>query len=124
MIALTVLLFIVTSGLLYYRWVTMVEPTCVLIVETAPSLRGAEVQVDGLTLPKPHKVIIGSGERFALPFYLEPGEYSVQVTMAGNTLYDRKVVLTRSAPGLRLDLLALKPLVTTSAPATAPVFTP
>ncbi len=119
MIGLTVLLFVVTSGLLYYRWITMVEPTCVLIVETSPQLRGAEVRVDGVQLTRPHTVVMGSGERFAIPFYLEPGDYSVRITMHGVTLLESEVHLTAQERGLRLDLLRLQPPATT-APVTEP----
>src|SRR5688572_11402156 len=67
-IALATLLFAGTAGLLYLRWATMREPTCVLIVDAPVTLRGAEVSVRGIG--EPYTVTIGAGERFTIPFYL------------------------------------------------------
>src|SRR5689334_14329327 len=38
MIVLAVLLFASTETLLYYRWATMVEPTCVLVVDMSEAM--------------------------------------------------------------------------------------
>jgi hypothetical protein len=112
-------LFVLTQALLYYRWATMREPTGVLIVEAAKPLRGAEIEVSGQWLTEPYKVIVGSGERFSLPFYLDPGRYQVRITQHGQTLAARTVEITHEAPGIRLDLSELEP-----APATAPAGGP
>ena len=112
-------LFVLTQGLLYYRWATMREPTGVLIVEAADPLRGAEIEVDGEWLTEPYKLVVGSGGRFSLPFYLDPGRYQVRVTQHGQTLAARSVEITPQAPGIRLDLSELEP-----APATAPATAP
>jgi hypothetical protein len=109
MIAIATLLFVATEGLLYYRWATMVEPTCVLIVETNESLRGAEIQVDGLPLAAPHKVIIGAGDRFSVPFYLEPGTYTVKIKVNDTDVFSSQVTLTPIDRGRRLDLKTFHP---------------
>ncbi|MEA2708220.1 MAG: hypothetical protein QOF78_821 [Phycisphaerales bacterium] len=108
-IALASLLFIATAGLLYLRWATMREPTCVLIVEAPAALRGAEVTVDGINVLQAHKVVIGVGERFAIPFYLDYGRYSVRVAMNGVQFVDTEINLTHDRPGQRLDLSQFPP---------------
>ena len=115
MILAAVALFVLTQALLYYHWATMREPSGVLIVDTDHPLRGAEIEVSGQFLTQPYKLVVGSGERFSLPFYLEPGRYQVRVTQHGQTLAARTVEITPEAPGIRLDLSGLEP-----APATAP----
>ena len=104
MIVLASLIFVATEGLLYYRWATMVEPTCVLIVDANEALRGAEVVVDGMKLPTAHRITLGEGERFAIPFYLEPGRYAVTISRGGAVLYHAIVDLTPTDRGKRLDL--------------------
>src|SRR3954467_6737958 len=59
LIALALLLFVATESLLYYRWATMDEPTCVLIVDIGPPLRGAEVAVNSPRLGKPFTAVAG-----------------------------------------------------------------
>jgi hypothetical protein len=114
-IGLAALLFVATEGLLYYRWVTMTEPTCMLIIDTAEPLRGWELVVDGLMLPTPHKVTIGTDDRFMLPFYLHPGEYTFKLQREGEVLYEGQVALTPREPGRRVDLSKFRPPPTTSA---------
>jgi hypothetical protein len=103
-IVLAALLFLGTSGLLYLRWVTMREPTCIFIVDSPPAMRGAEVTVDGVKLLHPHTATIGTGERFALPFYLDYGVYSVRVTLNGATVVDTQVDLTPKDPYQKINL--------------------
>ena len=119
-IALAALLFLLASGILYLRWATMREPTCVLIIQAPVTMRGAEVTVDGLGVgPKPHQARIGVGERFVIPFYLDYGTYRVVVTFNDATLVDEEINLTREAPGQRLELSKLPLSLPTSPPATS-----
>jgi hypothetical protein len=121
-IAMATLLFLAASGLLYLRWATMREPTCIFIVEAPSSLRGAEVTVDNAKLVEPHTVVIGRGERFAIPFYLDYGLYSVRVTLNGATMLETQVELTPTEPAKKIDLSqfpAPLPMTTTTAPATS-----
>ena len=123
-IALAALLFLVASGVLYVRWATMREPTCLLVVEAPAALRGAEVRVDDPRMIQPHLVTIGVGERFAIPFYLDYGRYSVRVTLKDATVLDTQVELTHDAPAKKIDLsqfpLPPAPSATTTAPTTPP----
>jgi hypothetical protein len=119
-IALASLLFIAASGMLYLRWATVREPMCFFIVEASTALRGAEVTVDGVKLLKPHAITIGRGERFAIPFYLDYGTYTVRVTMNGETVVDTEVVLDQKMPYQRLDLTQLQLPASSSATSSPP----
>jgi hypothetical protein len=121
MIAMAVLLFVATEALLYFRWATMTEPTCLLIIDTAEPARGAEIEVDGVMLSQPHKVVLGDHDRFSIPFYLEPGQYTVKLLMNNEPFFHTDVQLTREQRGLRLDL---RKLVPPAAPTTLPTTTP
>jgi hypothetical protein len=123
MITAAVLLFIATGSLLYYRWATMVEPTCLLIIDTGEPLRGAQIEVDGVILAQPHKITIGDHDRFTVPFYLEPGHYSVKINVNGDAIFHTEAELTKEQRGLRLDLRKLVP-PPPSSPATLPATTP
>ena len=114
LIVLSVLVFVGAQFLLYYRWVTLREPTCVLIVETSTELRGATIEVSGPWTSEPYESVVGSGERFSLPFYLEPGRYDVRLEQHGQTLFEGQVMMTRDARAQRIDLSALEPAPTTA----------
>ena len=114
LIALSVLVFVGAQFLLYYRWITLREPTCVLIVETSYELRGATIEVSGPWTSEPYESIVGSGERFSLPFYLEPGRYDVRLRQHGQTLFEGQVMMTRDASAQRIDLSELEPAPTTA----------
>jgi hypothetical protein len=107
MILIAALLFVATEALLYYRWATMVEPTCVLIIETSPQLKGARIEVDGVLLPQPHKVIVGEGDRYVLPFYVEPGEYTFKVIQNDQLLLEQHVEFVGNQRGKKFDLTKL-----------------
>ena len=113
MIAIAALLFVSTAGVLYYRWTAMREPSCVLVVETAPNLRGAEITVDGIMLPQAHKVTIGDNDRYSIVFYLDPGTYSVKVMLAGESQFEGELVLEHPNEGKKIDLKRIR---TTTAP--------
>ena len=107
MIAIAALLFVATEILLYYRWATMIEPTCVIIVDAGAQLKGATVEVDGVLLPQPHKIVIGVGDRYTIPVYVEPGEYTMKVKQNDQTLVDVSVTFTHGAQGKKFDITRL-----------------
>jgi len=119
MIVLTIALFLLAVGMLAYRWLTTTEPTTLLVIEGSPALIGAEASVQGVDDKTPHKSIFGEGERFALPFYLDPGTYTIKITRNGETLDTREVALM-SNQGIKIDLTKWEPKVSTSGPSTAP----
>jgi hypothetical protein len=122
-ILLAVLLFVATEGLLYYRWATTNEPTCVLVIDAGVPLRGAEIRVSGPRLPEPYTAIIGDKDRFSLPFYLEPDRYTVTITRDGKKLLEGQVELTWDERGKRWDLTQFVPPPTTN-PSTNPASAP
>jgi hypothetical protein len=103
-IALAAALFVAAAGVLYLRWATMREPMCVFIVEATDALRGAEVAVDGINIAEPHTATIGRGERFAIPFYLDYGTYTVRVTMNAVAIVETEVTLDHNRPYQKIDL--------------------
>jgi hypothetical protein len=108
-IALASVLFVAAAGVLYLRWATMRDPMCVFIVEAPQTLRGAEVSVGGINIAKPHTATIGRGERFAIPFYLDYGRYTVRVTMNDVAVVDTEVVLDHAKPYQKIDLKDVQP---------------
>jgi hypothetical protein len=118
-IALASVLFVAAAGVLYLRWATMREPMCVFIVEAPLTLRGAEVSVAGINISKPHTATIGRGERFAIPFYLDYGRYTVRVTMNDVAVVETEVVLDHAKPYQKIDLKDVQPPVPTTTPTTS-----
>jgi hypothetical protein len=111
LIGLASLLFLITAAVLYFRWASMNEPDCVIVVETPVSFKGGEVTVDSIVLTKPLKGVIGENDRYAIPFYVDPGEYDVKVTINGETQYESRVAL-RPRYVTRVDLTKMKPTTT------------
>jgi len=109
MIGAASLLFLLAAAMLYYRSITMNEPRCVIIVEASQAWKDAEISVDGGVLMKPLKATIGKQGRFAIPFYLDAGEYKVSVTMNGETQHEATVIVNDSARGWRIDLTKMTP---------------
>ena len=94
MIGCAIALFIFAAAVLYVRWASMTEPTCVIVVDATPALRDAKVKVDGVTLINGAlTATIGSDNRYSIPFYLDAGEYTVEVTLSDRLLYRKKVAL-------------------------------
>lgn len=119
-------MFAAAGGLLYYRWVTMHEPNCVLVVETSPQLRGGQVIVDGVGLTAPHKAEIGVSDRYVLPFYLNPGEYTVRVDVDHETVVTTPVAMRRDMMQT-LNFTKIRPpspRPSATLPATAPALVP
>ncbi|HYO07461.1 MAG TPA: carboxypeptidase-like regulatory domain-containing protein [Tepidisphaeraceae bacterium] len=117
MIAAATLLFLGTEAVLYFRSATMREPRCVLVVETAPPLKGAQIKVDGFPLPRALTSTVGENGRFALPFYLDAGTYTVTVTLDGEPQFQGDVELTHASPGRKLDLTRIHPTPAATLPA-------
>ena len=123
MIGIAALLFMTTEALLYYRWSTMIEPTCVIIVEAGTQLKGATVEVDGVLLAQPHRIVIGDQDRYTIPVYVEPGEYTLKVTQNDEVLLEpMAVTFTRGAQGKKIDLTHLPAAATR--PSTLPTYQP
>ena len=118
MIVLTILLFLLAVGMLAYRWMVTTEPTALLVIDGSEALAGAEASVQAVEDKIDHKSIFGEGDRYSLPFYLDPGVYTVKITRNGEVLDQREVTL-QSHQGIKIDLMHWEPKLTTM-PATAP----
>jgi hypothetical protein len=108
MILIAGVLFLCSEVLLYYRWATIREPTCVLIIETGTQLKGALIEVDGDLLGQPHKLIVGEGDRYLFPVYIEPGRYTIKLTQNDQVLLEQPVDFTDGARGKKFDLTKLR----------------
>ena len=120
-IAAAIVLFMLTTAILYYRWATMTEPSCVLVVQTSPALRDAIVKVDGPSLISGAlKATVGASGRYTIPFYLDPGEYTVDIILNDEPQYHGKVMLLRNHMST-LPLTDLRPSTTgTTLPSPSP----
>ena len=101
-------LFLIAEALLYYRWSTMTEPSCVLVIDASPTLKDVQIIVSG-ALTSPLKATIGESDRYAIPFYLDPGTYEVKLSLHDDQFFESRVSLSRREPGKRLDLRTLRP---------------
>lgn len=101
-------LFLITEALLYYRWSTMTEPSCVLVIDASPTLKDVQITVTGALTP-PLKATIGESDRYAIPFYLDPGTYEVKLSLQDDQFFESRVTLSRREPGKRLDLRSMRP---------------
>jgi len=129
MIGIAALLFVATEILLYYRWATMNEPTCVIVVAAGPQLKGATIEVDGALLAQPHRIIVGNQDRYVVPIYVEPGEYTLKVTQNDEKLFELPVIFTHGTQGKKFDLSKLpaastRPSNTNSGSSTMPIYVP
>ena len=110
------LLFLVTAAVLYYRAVTMNEPNCVIVVDAPAALKGAEIAVDSVMFQRPLKMTVGENDRYSIPFFVDPGDYTVKVTLGGETQFETMLTMTRDGPG-RGRLVNLAHLEPTTQPA-------
>ena len=115
MIGLAATIFLIAATLLYYHWAAMREPNCILVVNFSPDLKGADVNVDGFPLTHSLSAKVGENDRYALPFYLDAGTYTVKVTLAGEKQYERDIAVSRNTQST-LDLTKLEPNVSTTLP--------
>lgn len=118
MIGIAALLFLATATLLYLRWSTTIEPSCVVIVNASPALRGGEITVDSNLLPQAHKVKIGDNDRYSIAFYVEPGIYSVKVVLNDETQFETTLPQLRKGEGRIVDLTHIRTTTAPSLPAT------
>ncbi len=122
MILATAVLFIALFAVLYFRWARSQEPSSVMIVEATPAFDGAEIVVDGIALPAPYRVTVGTRASREIPFYLDRGSYTLQVMQGEKTIYAADFPLqTNQAIRVKLKSLEhLLPQPTTTVNARAP----
>jgi hypothetical protein len=84
MVILTAGIFLATASLIYYRWATTVEPTCVLVFNGKPQHAGIIIEVtdSGHT----YSATIGPENRHSARFFLNEGLYHIRV-YRGDVVY-------------------------------------
>jgi hypothetical protein len=101
--------FLLAAGLLYYRYLTVQQPTCIVWVTGNSSFEGATVTVSSLSMEAPLRDTLRPTSRFCTRFFMNPGNYHVKIVdKAGQTLYEENVSLYPSFP-FDVDLPRLKP---------------
>jgi hypothetical protein len=116
MILSTAAIFVTLFAVLYFRWARAQEPSSMMIVEATPAFDGADVVVDGIALPAPYKVTVGTRSGRVIPFYLDRGSYTLRVSRDAKTIYAADFPLQNNQV-VRVDLSLLEHLL--PPPATA-----
>ena len=114
-ITATIVLFLSAVALTAYRSFVTIEPSTVLVIDASDRLAGAEVSVQSVDEPTTSKAVFGVGERFSIPFYLEPGAYIVKITRDGETICGPEEITVRK-PGARMDFTKFEPKVAATRP--------
>jgi hypothetical protein len=86
-IYLAVALFLGAITLLYYRSITLVEPSSVVDVQGNESLKGAVAQISGPGLDGPLRAPFDETHGYNGRFFLDRGSYLLTVKRNGQTLY-------------------------------------
>lgn len=104
LITLTGLMVLLMLGLLYYRWLGVVEPTTAIVFEGDETVAGTEIVVDGGA--KRIEVTLDENNNYVTPVLLVPGDYTVTARHDGRVMLRQNFTL-RSLEG-RLILLGEK----------------
>ena len=87
MIGLTFLMFFCAAGFIAYRWLITTEPSALLIVQAPNLLSGAKISVRSVEDSTSRTAIVGERNYFSVPFYLDPGSYTIQITLDDKDIY-------------------------------------
>ena len=117
-VGLTIMLFFCAAGFIAYRWLITTEPSALLIVETPNLLSGAKIFVQSVEDSTSQTAIVGDRNYFTIPFHLDPGSYTIQITLGDKDVYKADFSLRHNEMG-RIDLSRWEPPPATS-PATQP----
>jgi hypothetical protein len=98
-VLLAVLLTIALGGgglaLLLYRALAMAEPDAVFVVRANRDWQGAELIVEGGSLPQPRRTQIERLGNYTVPFFLWPGQYTLRVRSQGVEVWTEHFALRR-----------------------------
>ena len=117
MIVLTIIIFLIAVALLALQWLRTTEPAAELLIYGNQALTGAKASVRSVDESTPYTSVFGSGGRFTLPFYLDPGSYIVQVHDKNGALIDEREVAVRERERIIVDLSRWERKLVTTAPA-------
>lgn len=96
----TFLVFVACARLLIGRALTTDVPESVLVVRGNPAWDGTEISVDGVQLPRPLSAVFDQNTRYTISFHLNPGDYTLQIKQAGQSVYHGRFTLLRSYTGI------------------------
>lgn len=82
-IVAAVCVFLAMVAFLLYRSVTKPEPSRVALVQGSEAWLGGEVIIGGGKLTAPITAVIEASGRYSIPFFLDPGDYTMRVRMGG-----------------------------------------
>ena len=105
-IAGAVLMFFAMMALIMYRWLTVPEPTSLLLVAGTAADAGAIVEVSAADSPDVHRLVLGVDNNYTVKFPLPPGTYRVHVAKASHGEVTFNTTL-REGSGAALDLSTL-----------------
>ncbi len=101
--------FLMAAGILYYRYLTVQQPTCSVWVMGSSAFEGATITVSSLSLETPLRDTIRANARFSARFFMNPGKYHITITdKDGKSRFDDTVDLYPSFPR-SIDLTRPKP---------------
>ncbi|MGB7159967.1 MAG: hypothetical protein WBD40_18015 [Tepidisphaeraceae bacterium] len=115
LIILTAVIFVGLFTVLYVRWASSDEPSSALIVSVTPAFEGAEIEVGGVALAQPHKVIVGGRNSKTIPFYLDRGSYTIRISRDAKEIYSADFFINPNE-GRKIDLQGLEHLLPTTQP--------
>ncbi len=121
MILVTAVIFVALFAILYFRWAGSQEPSSVMIVTATPAFEGTEIIVEGVALPAPYRVIVGSRDGQQFPFYLDRGSYTLRIVRDDQALYAGDFLMQHNQM-LKIDRAKLEHLL--PPPATMNVVAP
>jgi hypothetical protein len=107
-ILLSILLFFCAASFIAYRWLITTEPSALLIVDANQLLQGATVSVKSTEEEDTKSQTVGVGNRFSVPFYLDPGTYTLSIRLRETNIYTGEFTLRHNEVG-RFDLTKWEP---------------
>jgi hypothetical protein len=115
----TATIFVGLFAVLYFRWAGAQEPSSAIVVTTTPAFDGTEIVIEGIALPEPYRVTVGSRPGSSIPFYLDRGSYTLRIVSGDRTIYSADFSLEANRL-LQIDLGKFEHLLPpTTAPAAA-----
>ena len=116
MIVLAFLLFAAAASFIGYRWFTTAEPpNTVLLVEVPNLLDGGVITVKSTDIPQTYTATIGGSTGYSIPFHIEPGAYTVSITLRDREIYKTDFTLHANEM-VKINLAHIDPTTTRATP--------
>ena len=111
------LLLALATGLLLYRAFTSRDPQMVLVVKGDESWAEFSLSLQGRNLAAPLSGTLNVRNKYTIPFFLEPGTYTLRIVDGQRQVLERSYTLDASNPEQLLNLVVERPA---TAPASQP----